>query len=164
MSTRSKWLAEALIEYQGTVIFTSHDRHFTKRVATCIVEVRDSRVTSYGGNYDAYVYNVNKEIEAGEREPGIDARGKLPPAVTQAKWVCPGRDEKKVRKEIKTVEQTIARLDEQKRTLNAQLLESTDATEGVAVAQRGRGGVRAPRIDGKPRNAGSNCKRSSTQQ
>src|SRR6476469_1446803 len=61
-------LAEALLEYEGTVIFTSHDRHFTKRVATCIVEVRDSRVTSYGGDYDAYVYKVNKEIEAGERE------------------------------------------------------------------------------------------------
>src|SRR3954470_22671569 len=47
-------LAEALIEYQGTVIFTSHDRHFTRRVATAIVEVRDGRVVQYGGKYDAY--------------------------------------------------------------------------------------------------------------
>ena len=61
-------LAEALLEYEGTVIFTSHDRHFTKRVATCIVEVRDGRVTNYSGQYDAYLYKVNKEIEAGERE------------------------------------------------------------------------------------------------
>src|SRR5436305_4694726 len=44
-------LAEALLEYEGTVIFTSHDRHFTKRVATCIVEVRDGRVTHYNGRY-----------------------------------------------------------------------------------------------------------------
>ena len=61
-------LAEALLEYEGTVIFTSHDRHFTKRVATCIVEVRDGRVTHYSGQYEAYLYKVNKEIEAGERE------------------------------------------------------------------------------------------------
>src|SRR5206468_8906164 len=60
-------LADALVEYPGTVIFTSHDRHFTRRVATCIVEVRDGRVNHYGGQYDAYVYKVNKEIEAGER-------------------------------------------------------------------------------------------------
>src|SRR5262249_9462008 len=40
-------LAEALLEYKGTVIFTSHDRHFMKRVATCVVGVRDGR----GGNY-----------------------------------------------------------------------------------------------------------------
>src|SRR5665213_3575019 len=56
-------LAEALMAYEGTVIFTSHDRHFTKRVATCIVEVRDGRVTNYNGQYDAYLYKVNKEIE-----------------------------------------------------------------------------------------------------
>src|SRR6266480_4754197 len=77
-------LAEALLEYEGTVIFTSHDRHFTKRVATCIVEVREGRVTSYPGQYEAYLYKVNMEIEAGERELA-STRVKLPPAVTQAK-------------------------------------------------------------------------------
>ena len=46
-------LAEALLDYQGTVIFTSHDRHFMKRVATCIVEVRDGHVTNYRGDYEA---------------------------------------------------------------------------------------------------------------
>src|SRR5204862_2610449 len=45
-------LAEALLEYEGTVIFTSHDRHFTSRVATCIVEVRDGRVTNHAGQYE----------------------------------------------------------------------------------------------------------------
>ena len=61
-------LAEALVEYKGTVIFTSHDRHFLKRVATCIIEVRDGHVTNYNGQYDAYLYSVNKEIDEGERE------------------------------------------------------------------------------------------------
>jgi ATP-binding cassette subfamily F protein 3 len=127
-------LAEALLEYQGTVIFTSHDRHFTKRVATCIVEVRDSRVTSYGGNYDAYVYKVNKEIEAGERE--LANERKLPPAAARPNKAAsrpPQMDERKVRKEIKTVEQTIAQLDEQKRALNAQLQQSTDAAEALRL-------------------------------
>jgi ATP-binding cassette, subfamily F, member 3 len=125
-------LTEALLEYQGTVIFTSHDRHFTKRVATCIVEVRDSRVTAYSGQYDAYVNKVNKEIEEGEREIST-ARAKLPPAVTHAKPPPPRRDERKLRKELKTVEQTIAQLDEKKRALNAQLQESTDADEALRL-------------------------------
>ena len=127
-------LAEALLEYQGTVIFTSHDRHFTKRVATCIVEVRDSRVTSYSGQYDAYVYKVNQEIEAGERELAT-TRAKLPSAVTKPAKAAPRpqRDERKVRKEIKTVEQTIAQLDEQKRALYAQLQQSTDAVEALRL-------------------------------
>src|ERR1700722_11927086 len=128
-------LAEALLDYQGTVIFTSHDRHFTKRVASCIVEVRDGRVTHYGGQYDAYVYRVNKEIEEGERELATE-RVKLPPSVAKPARAASRpvqRDERVVRKEIKTVEKTIAQLDEQKRTLNAQLLQSTDATEALRL-------------------------------
>src|SRR5205823_1537263 len=105
-------LAEALLAYEGTVIFTSHDRHFTKRVATCIVEVRDSRVTHYSGQYEAYLYKVNQEIEAGERELA-SARTKLPPAVAKPSKVAARpapRDERVVRKEIKTLEKTIAQL------------------------------------------------------
>ena len=61
-------LAEALLAYKGTVIFTSHDRYFLKRMATSIIEVRDGRVVNYLGDYEAYLYAVNKEIEEGERE------------------------------------------------------------------------------------------------
>jgi ATP-binding cassette subfamily F protein 3 len=127
-------LAEALLAYQGTVIFTSHDRHFTKRVATCIVEVRDSRVTSYSGQYDAYVYKVNKEIEAGERELATE-RAKVPANVAKpTKAPRPvQRDERIVRKEMKTLERSIAQFDEQKRTLNAQLQQSTDAKEALRL-------------------------------
>ncbi|MBX9652263.1 ATP-binding cassette domain-containing protein [bacterium] len=63
-------LAEALIDYKGTVVFTSHDRHFMHRVATCVIEVRDGRVTNYRGDYDSYLYMVNKEIDDGERADG----------------------------------------------------------------------------------------------
>jgi ATP-binding cassette, subfamily F, member 3 len=147
-------LAEALIDYVGTVIFTSHDRYFTKRVATCIAEVRDGRVTHYGGQYEAYVYKVNKEIEDGERE--LTNQHKAPPAPPAAKAAKSNgaktsshpasgkgghgtaarptlRDERVVRKEIKTLERTIAQLDEQKRTLTAQSLQPTDATEALRL-------------------------------
>src|SRR5438270_1634039 len=110
-------LAEALLAYKGTVIFTSHDRHFMKRVATCIVEVRDGRVTNYRGNYDAYLYSVNKEIDDGERERDLKL-AKVPPALTSPMKAAPKaarRNEREVRKEISTVEKTIARLDDQKR-------------------------------------------------
>jgi ATP-binding cassette subfamily F protein 3 len=128
-------LAEAMLDYQGTVIFTSHDRHFTKRVATCIVEVRDGRVTNYSGQYDAYVYKVNKEIEAGERELASE-RAKLPPAVAGPAKVAPRpaqRNEREARKEIKTVERSIAQLDEQKRALQTQFLQVTDSKESLRL-------------------------------
>jgi len=76
-------LVDALLEYQGTVVFTSHDRHFTSKVATCIIEVREGRVTNYNGKYEDYVYRVNKEIEAGEREAAV-GKVKVPTEVLKA--------------------------------------------------------------------------------
>jgi ATP-binding cassette subfamily F protein 3 len=128
-------LAEALLDYQGTVIFTSHDRHFTKRVATCIVEVRDSRVTHYGGQYDAYVAKVNQEIEAGERALATERAQRTPsPARPAPAAPLPARrGEREVRKELKAVERLVAELDEEKRALNARYLQATDAVESLSL-------------------------------
>jgi ATP-binding cassette subfamily F protein 3 len=128
-------LAEALLEYQGTVIFTSHDRHFMKRVATCIVEVRDGHVTNYRGDYEAYLYAVNKEIDEGERE--IATRlAKPPPAVSKAPKSAyreARRGEREIRKEMTNLERTIARLDEQKRLVNSQLMAATDPAAALRL-------------------------------
>ena len=130
-------LADALLEYQGTVIFTSHDRHFLKTVATCIVEVRDGHVTNYSGQYEAYLYSVNKEIEAGERELAATQKTKLPPdAVTSAPALAHNsapRTEKDIRKEMKTLERTIAQLDAQKKALTDQWLKSTKEAEALRL-------------------------------
>lgn len=127
-------LIEALVEYEGTVIFTSHDRDFTKKVATGIVEVRDGRVTHYSGHYDSYVYRVNKEIEAGERELASQ-RTKLPQEVLKSSKPAARtqKTEKELRKELKALEKTIAQLDEQKRALNEQLFKTTDANEALRL-------------------------------
>ncbi len=134
-------LAQALTDYKGTVIFTTHDRHFMKRVATCVIEVRDGHVTNYGGGYDAYLYAVNKEIDDGEREQQAAKMSKAPAELaksTPAK--SPGvtaraarRDERAVRKELSTIEKTIARLDDQKKQANNLLMNCSDAKEAMRL-------------------------------
>jgi ATP-binding cassette subfamily F protein 3 len=121
-------LAEALLEYEGTLIFTSHDRHFTKRVATCIVEVRDGRVVNHSGSYDSYLDKVNSEIEAGERERATD-KAKAPPraATAAASPVIAERVETDPRKIMKTLERTIAQLDGRKKEINILLDKTKDA-------------------------------------
>jgi len=128
-------LAEALLEYKGTVIFTSHDRHFMKRVATCIVEVREAHVTNYRGQYDAYLYAVNKEIEDGEREREITlAKAPLAATCLAKPATRPTRkSERELRKEISTVEKSIARLDGEKRSLTDQLLKATDPADALRL-------------------------------
>ncbi len=127
-------LAQALIDYKGTVIFTTHDRHFMKRVATCIIEVRDGHVTNYGGGYDAYLYAVNKEIDDGERELATRI-SKAPPTIRNASAVvrAPRRDDRAIRKEIATTEKTIARFDDQKKKVSSQLLETCNAAESLRL-------------------------------
>jgi ATP-binding cassette subfamily F protein 3 len=129
-------LAQALIDYQGTVIFTTHDRHFMKRVSTCVIEVKDGRVTNYSGGYDAYLYAVNKEIdEEEERENALRQLSKAPAAVLTAKPAArpKGRGEREVRKEISSVEKTIAKLDDQKREATTKLMQSTDPKEALRL-------------------------------
>ncbi len=127
-------LAEALIAYPGTVIFTSHDRHFMRRVATCVVEVRDGRVVDYRGDYEAYLYAVNKEIDDGEREEAARL-SKAPPSSGRAKVVTKTarRSEREVRKEMQAVERAIAKLDESKRQTTDRLMTATDPKEALRL-------------------------------
>ncbi len=137
-------LAEALLAYKGTVIFTSHDRYFMKRMATSIIEVRDGRVVNYLGDYETYLYAVNKEIEEGERETAT--RMSKPPAeVLKQKGVSrPSvRNERDIRREMNNVEKAIARLDEQKKLTSTQLMSADRPEGGVALAQRARIGGRS---------------------
>ncbi len=127
-------LAEALLAYKGTVIFTSHDRYFLKRVATSIIEVRDGRVVNYHGDYETYLYAVNKEIEEGERETA--SRMSKAPAEALKVKAAPRpslRNEREIRKEMNNVEKTIARLDEQKKLSNTQFLSATDQKESLRL-------------------------------
>ena len=127
-------LTDALLAYKGTVIFTTHDRHFMQKIATGIIEVRDGTARNYGGGYEAYLYSVNKEIDDGERELAA-SKGKAAPVPGKPIKVKerPQRDERQLRKEIKNLEKTIAKLDEQKRELNARLLKTSDAGEALKV-------------------------------
>ena len=122
-------LADALSRYQGTVIFTSHDRHFMHRVATHVVEVRGGRVVSYPASYDDYVYRMQKEIDAGLRAPHTVATPGNVPAATPAARKTDGRADRDAQKKLKSVERKIAKLDEEKKAVADVLLTATDAAE-----------------------------------
>ncbi len=46
------WLEEFLIDFPGTLIVVSHDRHFLNNVCTHIVDIDFSKIKIYVGNYD----------------------------------------------------------------------------------------------------------------
>ena len=131
-------LAEALLDYKGTVVFTSHDRHFMQRVATCIVEVRDGRVTNYRGDYEAYLYSVNKEIDDGEREQA--ARAAVPaakpssnkPAKAAAAKAAP-QSSATCKRKCAPWSATSPRWTSRSAQTNGKLLQSTDPAEALRL-------------------------------
>jgi ATP-binding cassette subfamily F protein 3 len=123
-------LAEALTTYPGTVLFTSHDRHFMHRVATHVVEVRAGRVVSYPGSYDEYVYRVQNEIDEGLRAPQAsgplgNSAVPLPAADRKAR----ARADRDAQKKLKAVERKISRLDDEKKARSEKLLTVTDRAD-----------------------------------
>lgn len=58
-------LESALIDYEGTLLFISHDRYFLNKMAESMLELTPDGVTGYLGNYDDY---VEKKLELAEIE------------------------------------------------------------------------------------------------
>ena len=54
-------LEEALDDFEGTILFISHDRYFINKVCSRIVAIEDNCFKKYDGNYDFY---KNKKNEA----------------------------------------------------------------------------------------------------
>jgi ATP-binding cassette subfamily F protein uup len=57
-----KWLETFLTEYDGAVMFVTHDRAFLQRVATRIVELDRGQLTSWPGNYATYVRRKEESL------------------------------------------------------------------------------------------------------
>lgn len=57
MDTR-EILESALIDFNGSILFISHDRYFINKVANNIVELKNKKLTKYIGNYDEYLKSV----------------------------------------------------------------------------------------------------------
>ena len=59
-------LIEALKDFEGTMLFVSHDRTFLRGLANRVLEL-DARPTTYGGSYSEYVERTGREA------PGVHA-------------------------------------------------------------------------------------------
>lgn len=121
-------LENALIDFDGTLLFVSHDRYFINRVATHVLELSESGSTLYLGDYDYYV-DKKAEIEVSHTEEASMSN--------QAKEASPANDyqvqkesQKEVRKlmrQIENLEAEIEELESQSQAISEQMLETNDA-------------------------------------
>ena len=121
-------LENALIDFDGTLLFVSHDRYFINRVATHVLELSENGSTLYLGDYDYYV-EKKAEVEMSQTEETSTSN--------QAKEASPVNDyqaqkesQKEVRKlmrQIESLEAEIEELEIQSQAISEQMLETNDA-------------------------------------
>ncbi|MFB0845110.1 ABC-F family ATP-binding cassette domain-containing protein [Paenibacillus oleatilyticus] len=134
-------LESALIEYEGTLLFISHDRYFLNKMAENMLEMDKDGVTVYLGNYDDYVekkqelaeMEQQRLAEAASRGGAEAAKGRGHAESSTAKTAEPGagsdyeagkqakREERTRQRKLEQLEQQIAQLEEAIGGLEAEL-------------------------------------------
>jgi ATP-binding cassette subfamily F protein uup len=66
-----KWLEKTVLDYQGAVVFVSHDRAFIRNVATRIVDLDRGNLVSYPGNYQEYLDKKAHDLEVEESQNAL---------------------------------------------------------------------------------------------
>lgn len=78
-------LEEALDNYDGTLLFVSHDRYFINELANKIISVRDGHAKIYNGNYSYYLDEKAKQAAAAQEAEAQKAETETTPAASQNK-------------------------------------------------------------------------------
>ena len=70
-------LEDAIEDFDGTLIFVSHDRYFINKFADKTVEFKDGNVTTYLGNYEDYKRSKEKESQQEIKQDSFRDRMKV---------------------------------------------------------------------------------------
>lgn len=129
-------LENALIDFDGTLLFVSHDRYFINRVATQVLELSEEGSTLYLGDYDYYL-EKKAELEAlvaaqAEAEPASSTE-----EVTGNDYHLQKQNQKELRKITRRIEQLEAEMEELDQKIQAitETMHSTNDAEDLVQLQ-----------------------------
>ncbi|MGM0301498.1 ABC transporter ATP-binding protein [Enterococcus sp. AZ048] len=113
-------LENALIDYQGTLLFVSHDRYFINRIANKVIELSPEGSKLYLGDYDYYLEKKREEEEIAE----LQAKENDPVEVPKKKFHQDKEQQKLIRslrRKIESIEESLSSLDEKIDALETQM-------------------------------------------
>ena len=120
-------LENAVMDFNGTVLFVSHGRYFINKVATCVLEIAPQGSTLYLGDYDYYLEKKaeQEEIAAAkstaetsiENSPKEVSTGK----VNYQQGKERQKQERRLKRSVEEFEQLVEKLDSQKNDLENQM-------------------------------------------
>jgi ABC transport system ATP-binding/permease protein len=89
------WLEEMMLDFDGALLFISHDRAFVRRLATRIVELDRGRLRGWPGSYDEYVVQKRAALEVEARHAALFDK-KL---AQEEAWIRQGVEARRTRNE-----------------------------------------------------------------
>ena len=151
--TSKEILENALNEYEGTVLYVSHDRYFINRTATRILALEGGTFTGYPGNYDYYLEKRDvigsydrpggSASSSADTGAGASAASSAGSGVSESKlsWQEQKAQEAEKRKRqnrIKKAEEEISRIEERIDEINNEMADpaiSTDVEKLTALSK-----------------------------
>ena len=90
-----EWLESLLLDFQGTVLFVTHDRQLMQSLATAIVEIDRGKVTRYNCDYASFIERRDKARETElEQNKQFDDKLKI-----EENWISQGIKARRARNE-----------------------------------------------------------------
>ena len=133
--TSKQVLEDALENYEGTIVFVSHDRYFINKIANKVLDITGDDYSIYLGNYDYYLEKREQELIAKKlkEEKTDEVQEKV------ANDYVLGKEEKKrIRKLERTREELLEKIEslEEKVTLvNNELTKEEVYTDAIKVQE-----------------------------
>ena len=116
-----EWIEEAVEEYEGNLLFVSHDRYFIDRFATRIWMLENGQITDYKGTYQEFLaYRLRMQQVA---QAALDKARAAEPKVKKEKPKRSGGT-KALEKEVNATERAAAKAEEKMEELDQLIQES----------------------------------------
>lgn len=121
-------LEEALDNYDGTLLFVSHDRYFINELANKIISVRDGHAKIYNGNYSYYLDEKAKQAAAAQEAETQKAEAETTPVASQNKGKLSYQEQKardsqkrKLERAVSDAEAKIEKLEAEEKEIQTEM-------------------------------------------
>ena len=118
-------LLPALLEFDGTMVFVSHDRYFIDRLANKVIHVGDGDLEVFPGGYEEFLWSRQRRDEERESRAAPAVSEELGAALRSARQSAPRRMNPlraaQIRDRIGSIEDAIERIEQNCRNLQLEL-------------------------------------------
>lgn len=128
-------LEEALLAFEGTVLFSSHDRYLLNRAATRILEIAHGEARLYHGTYEEYRRWKAREALLAEQARARAERAAPAPKPEPVKQPSRGMRPQELRRAVKAIEGRIATTETRLEQLSALLADAGSYTDAARIRQ-----------------------------